>query len=632
VASLLLVLVLPSSTLRSTNDKTTTIKLNAIEVSLRQFQAANGRLPCPADASVPMGSAKYGVEASAPGSNTNCSGGSPTANYIDSTNHVAIGMIPVRSLGLSADYALDSYRREITYAVDTRATSCWPSTSLTGELTISDNGTAANSIAALISHGADGHGAWIPLTGSSGAAVRLNAGSTDSDQLTNAHVNASFTTTLPYTNFVRKRTTSTFDDLVVYSNPIWNINSIPQSIQNANITVVSPANGRYTSGQILTFILNFPTTVTVTGTPSLGLSASTGFGSIGTGNHAYANYSSGSGTKALTFAYTIQASDIALSGITLSPTIIMNGGTISPCFPFFTAPNLSRVFIGTGIFVSDAYNNNVQVFDLNGGYLGQFGSAGSGNGQLSGPLGIAFDAFGNIWVAEGINNRVQEFSSSGNYLGQFGSTGSGNGQLSEPIGIVFDATGNIWVGDGNNARIQEFTSAGVYIRQVGTSGTGNGQFSVAGPATIVFDSSGNLWATDDNFSRVEGFSSTGTYIGQFGSYGSGNGQFYGDLGMAIDAGGNFWVSDNHNSRIEKFSSSGTYISQFGSVGTGNGQFGSPGPAIVEFDPNGNLWVMDTANDRIEEFNSSGVFLRKFGSAGTGPGQFSYPGMMAIGSR
>ena len=77
----------------------------------------------------------------------------------------------------------------------------------------------------------------------------------------------------------------------------------------------------------------------------------------------------------------------------------------------------------------------------------QAGKAGSANGQISLPLGIAFTSSGNLWVTEAGNDRVQEFNTKGEYLAKFGSEGSGNGQFSEPHGIAIAASGDIWVSD-----------------------------------------------------------------------------------------------------------------------------------------------------------------------------------------
>ena len=197
---------------------------------------------------------------------TNCSGSTPATNY--QGNYIAIGMVPVRALGLSNDYAADGYGRYITYAVDTHATGnyqnipTWtvPSYSMSqGDIAIDDNGVISYTVVALVSHGADGHGAWLPLNAASGTGVRLNTGSTDTDQhIVNAHGILGGTFPANYSGigawvtdaaghfvtFVKKPPTSSFDDLVVYKNPLRNINQLPFSIQNMLI-VSPPANGVY---------------------------------------------------------------------------------------------------------------------------------------------------------------------------------------------------------------------------------------------------------------------------------------------------------------------------------------------------------------------------------------------------
>ncbi len=54
---------------------------------------------------------------------------------------------------------------------------------------------------------------------------------------------------------------------------------------------------------------------------------------------------------------------------------------------------------------------------------------------------------------------MEEFSESGVYLSQFGTSGSGNGQLTEPRGIAVDAQGNLRVVDTNNNRVEKWIPA-----------------------------------------------------------------------------------------------------------------------------------------------------------------------------
>ncbi len=57
------------------------------------------------------------------------------------------------------------------------------------------------------------------------------------------------------------------------------------------------------------------------------------------------------------------------------------------------------------------------------------GIAGSGEGQLNNPSSVVVDGMNTLWVLDAGNDRAQRFTLSGEYLSQFGSPGSGPGQL-----------------------------------------------------------------------------------------------------------------------------------------------------------------------------------------------------------
>ncbi len=271
-------------------------------------------------------------------------------------------------------------------------------------------------------------------------------------------------------------------------------------------------------------------------------------------------------------------------------------------------------------------------------YASQFGSTGSGAGQMSGPGIVALDASNNAWVTDG-NNRLDEFSPTGSFIAGYGFgvlngentyqtctttcraglVGAGNGEFNGPWSIAINqSTGDIYVTDQGNHRVQQFTSTGTFVRTWGNTGTGNGQFSTL--AGITVDPSGNVWVADFGNNRVQEFTASGAYISQLGSKGTGDGQFENPVGMAF-SGGNLYISDYHNNRIQEFGPAGGYIGQFGSTGSGIGQFS--GPWSITSDPtSGDLYVGDNANNRVEEFNAAGTFLGQFGTVGTGNGQFN----------
>ncbi|HET7417081.1 MAG TPA: NHL repeat-containing protein, partial [Solirubrobacterales bacterium] len=81
------------------------------------------------------------------------------------------------------------------------------------------------------------------------------------------------------------------------------------------------------------------------------------------------------------------------------------------------------------------------------------------NGQLNHPEGVALDSGSHLWVADTGNNRIQELNLEGKYLAQFGSAGSGEEQLKKPSGLAVDASGTVWVSDTENSRIQKLSLA-----------------------------------------------------------------------------------------------------------------------------------------------------------------------------
>jgi DNA-binding beta-propeller fold protein YncE len=71
------------------------------------------------------------------------------------------------------------------------------------------------------------------------------------------------------------------------------------------------------------------------------------------------------------------------------------------------------------LLVTDTGNKRVQVFDQDGNFVAQFGSPGSGEGQLNEPVGLAVDANGNIYVADTWNKRIQVFDPNFNFVRQW---------------------------------------------------------------------------------------------------------------------------------------------------------------------------------------------------------------------
>ena len=73
-------------------------------------------------------------------------------------------------------------------------------------------------------------------------------------------------------------------------------------------------------------------------------------------------------------------------------------------------------------------------------------------GTFSLPECVAVDADGNVYVTDTFNNRIEIFDADGEFISQFGKNGDGPADLERPKGIAIDSDGHIWVVDAARTR------------------------------------------------------------------------------------------------------------------------------------------------------------------------------------
>jgi sugar lactone lactonase YvrE len=227
---------------------------------------------------------------------------------------------------------------------------------------------------------------------------------------------------------------------------------------------------------------------------------------------------------------------------------------------------------GAFIYVSDQDNCNIQklaVSDLH--YVSTLvNTCGNGQGQLNGPRDLAVDPAGNVYVDEYYGNRIDEFDSSGTFIRRWGrqygngSSGSGLGQFSGPLGVGFNADGNLMVADASNNRVQTFTPTGSFVGSFGSSGNAPGLFN--SPRTPRLDAGGETVITDAFNNRLETYLPDGTFLQQWGSSGTGTGQVSDNNGLAIH-GQTLAVSNWDKSTITTFTFPAPSASNTGGTST-----------------------------------------------------------------
>ncbi len=290
-------------------------------------------------------------------------------------------------------------------------------------------------------------------------------------------------------------------------------------------------------------------------------------------------------------------------------------GTAIGTFDFVTGVDVDDQGI---IYVADQNNNRIQVFDIDGNFINDYGVDQKTPGYFYYPEGIAIvDNY--VYVADGSNGRIQKFNQDGTFLMSWGEYGSDPGQFNYPNGIEGDSYGNIYVVEPNNHRIQKFDPNGVFILAWGEEL--EEEYSLIKPMGIAVDQNDNIFITDAGNLRINKFDSSGNYITSW--------QIEGDITISpgirdvvVDSDGNVFVSDTHKSQILKYTNDGELITKWDSYQDPSIEF----PAWTEgisIDLNDNVYVSGVWVPEIQKFSNNGDFLGSYGSEGNGPGEFAY---------
>ena len=161
------------------------------------------------------------------------------------------------------------------------------------------------------------------------------------------------------------------------------------------------------------------------------------------------------------------------------------------------------------IYVVDTGNDVVDVFDADSfKLLRHIGTPGkkhtlSEPGTFSLPSSVAVDKEGNVYVTDALNCRVEIFDADGNFISMFGKEGDAAGTFQRPKGIAIDADGHIWVVDGVQDRVKVFDKDGRLLVYFGQHGEWPGMFMQAN--MIGIDKDNRVFVSEQFYGRVQVF-------------------------------------------------------------------------------------------------------------------------------
>ena len=122
----------------------------------------------------------------------------------------------------------------------------------------------------------------------------------------------------------------------------------------------------------------------------------------------------------------------------------------------FSLPESVAVDSDGNVFVTDTFNDRVEIFDADGNFMSMFGKNGDSPADFERPKSIAVDADGHIWVVDAVKGLVKVFNQSGRLLIYFGGQGYFPGQFMGPWGIAIDKFNRVIVSETFPGRVQMF--------------------------------------------------------------------------------------------------------------------------------------------------------------------------------
>jgi DNA-binding beta-propeller fold protein YncE len=269
--------------------------------------------------------------------------------------------------------------------------------------------------------------------------------------------------------------------------------------------------------------------------------------------------------------YTITGFNAAGSSVA---TITITVALIVPNISYSASP----VSLLVNTAVGTAPNPTVTVSNT-GGAVGTFGYGAATTlttTGISSPIGISFDASGNLYVVNS-GGKIYKYTGATGTAAQFASSVT----MTNPVGVVFDSGGNCYVLDASGTKIYKISSSGSSLTTI----TLTGATTVSG---IAIDASNNLYITNYNGTTSSSIIKYNTGTSTQSTFATGTNNK--PCGIAVDNAGNVYVTNLGANTATKYNTSGTIVTA--SFATG---FNSP--RSIWIDGSDNVYIGDagTAN-------------------------------------
>ena len=195
------------------------------------------------------------------------------------------------------------------------------------------------------------------------------------------------------------------------------------------------------------------------------------------------------------------------------------------------------------IYIGDFNNNRIQVYSEKGTLINTIDQ--KAIGEVISPLALAIDEEDYLYIANR-TGKIIVLDRNGNLKLSFGKAGSKDGYLSYPNGIAVGPSKHIYISDSGNFRVQVFDENGKFLKSIDQQG-----IKTAVPKGIAVDSNEWIYIVDNFQHRVNVFDKDWKYLFSFGIRGLNEGELNYPNGIFVKS-NKVYITDRENDRIAIF--------------------------------------------------------------------------------
>jgi DNA-binding beta-propeller fold protein YncE len=238
------------------------------------------------------------------------------------------------------------------------------------------------------------------------------------------------------------------------------------------------------------------------------------------------------------------------------------------------------------IYVSDASDRRVRVFDAEGGELFAFGE----EVDLQEPGDLAVNSQGDVFVLDPLADAVLHFSGDGQFVNRLRE----GLQLFRPRGIGVGGADRLYIADTGGSRVVVSSATGEVLAAWGGAGAGPGQFGQ--PTDVAVGPNGDVYVVEPFNRRVQRLDADGAYLGEWPILAANT---YDSPHLAVSAADVLYLTSPEEHQVLAYDLAGRFLGQLGEQGDGPGQFLKP--VAIAVDAQGRLYVADPLQGRVQGF-------------------------------